>query len=87
MEIDQSKVRRLFEKYDKNRNDTLEKKEFVDGFKEMLIQIGENMPQKKHEEVAMEGIAKFDLNKNGCLEYEEFEKLVEFLVYEKGYTL
>ena len=34
-----------------------------------------------------EGIKEFDLNGNGCLEYEEFEKLVEFLVIEKGYPL
>ena len=53
----------------------------------MLSQIGENMPEKKHEQVAMEGIKEFDLNGNGCLEYEEFEKLVEFLVIEKGYPL
>ena len=87
MELDKAKIRRLFERYDKNKNDTLEKREFVAGFKEMLMKIGENMPEKKHEQVAMEGIAAFDLNGNGCLEYDEFEKLVEFLVYEKGYTL
>ena len=87
MELDQEKIRKLFEKYDKNKNDTLEKREFVVGFREMLSQIGENMPEKKHEQVAMEGIATFDLNGNGCLEYDEFEKLVEFLVIEKGYEL
>ena len=39
MEIDKEKVRKLFERYDKNKNDTLEKKEFIAGFKEMLIQM------------------------------------------------
>lgn len=87
MEIDKEKVRKLFERYDKNKNDTLEKKEFIAGFKEMLIQMGEYMPEKKHEQVAMEGIREFDLNGNGCLEFDEFEKLVEFLVLEKGYPL
>ena len=29
MEIDKEKVRKLFERYDKNKNDTLEKKEFM----------------------------------------------------------
>ena len=53
----------------------------------MLIQMGEYMPEKKHEQVAMEGIREFDLNGNGCLEFDEFEKLVEFLVLEKGYPL
>ena len=64
MELDQEKIRKLFEKYDKNKNDTLEKREFVVGFREMLSQIGENMPEKKHEQVAMEGIKEFDLNGN-----------------------
>ena len=64
MEIDKEKVRKLFERYDKNKNDTLEKKEFIAGFKEMLIQMGEYMPEKKHEQVAMEGIREFDLNCN-----------------------
>ena len=87
MEIDRDKVKKLFEKYDTNKNQTLEKKEFLKAFIEMVQQMGENMPSKKNEQVAMEGIATFDLNGNGCLEYDEFEKLVEFLVVEKGYEL
>jgi Ca2+-binding EF-hand superfamily protein len=87
MEIDQEKVKKLFMKYDTNKNQTLEKHEFIKGFKELLNELGENFPDKKNEQVAMEGIAQFDLNGNGCIEYDEFEKLIQFLVEEKGYVL
>lgn len=86
-EIDMDKVRELFDKYDTNHNNTLEKKEFILCFREMLNQIGENMPLKKHEQVAIEGIAMFDLNGNGNIEFDEFENLVRFLVNEKGYMI
>lgn len=86
-EIDLEKVKKLFDKYDINHNNTLEKKEFIIGFREMLNQIGENMPLKKHEQVAIEGISMFDLNGNGNIEFDEFENLVRFLVLEKGYIL
>ena len=87
MEIDQEKVKQLFMKYDTNKNQTIKKNEFIKGFKELLSELGENFPEKKNEQVALEGIAQFDLNGNGCIEYDEFEKLIQFLVEEKGYVL
>ena len=47
----------------------------------------EELPEKKHQEVAEEGLARFDLNGNGTIEFNEFFEFINFLVAEKGYSL
>jgi Ca2+-binding EF-hand superfamily protein len=37
--------------------------------------------------VAEEGLLRFDLDKNGKIEYHEFFDFISFIVSEKGYTL
>ena len=85
--IDQSKVKDLFEKYDKNRNGVLDKNEFIRILIDILTELGEDLPVKKHLEVAEEGFERFDLNKNGAIEYKEFLDFIKFVVCEKGYNL
>ena len=85
--IDQSKVKELFEKYDKNRNGVLDKEEFLKILIDILSELGEDIPLKKHREVAEEGLARFDLNKNGKIEFNEFCDFMVFVVSEKGYNL
>ena len=85
--IDETKVKNLFEKYDKNRNGVLEKNEFIKILVDILTDLGEDLPVKKHLEVAEEGFERFDLNKNGKIEYKEFCDFITFVVCEKGYTL
>lgn len=48
---DSEKVRKLFEEYDFNKNGVLEKEEFLTIFKKMLHEIGQYIPDKRHEEV------------------------------------
>ena len=85
--VDQGKVKALFEKYDFNKNGVLEKDEFVKIMVDILRELGEDLPDKKHYEVAEEGFVQFDLNKNGQIEFNEFFEFVNFLVAEKGYSL
>ena len=85
--IDQTKVKELFQKYDKNRNGVLDKDEFLKILVDILKEIGEDLPIKKHIEVAEEGLSKFDLNKNGKIEFSEFCDFMVFVVSEKGYNL
>ena len=85
--IDTSKVKELFQKYDKNRNGVLDKDEFVKILVDILTELGEDLPIKKHLEVAEEGLSKFDLNKNGKIEFNEFCDFMAFVVSEKGYNL
>ena len=54
---------------------------------DILRELGEDLPDKKHYEVAEEGFNQFDLNKNGQIEFNEFFEFVNFLVAEKGYSL
>ena len=48
---DSEKVRKLFEEYDFNKNGVLEKEEFLTIFKKMLHEIGQYIPDQRHEEV------------------------------------
>lgn len=83
----EDKIKKLFFTFDLNKDQTLQKKEFVPALKSLLRELGEEMPEKKHEQVANECIEIFDLNGNGCIEYDEFYNLLDFLINEKGYEL
>ncbi len=54
---------------------------------DILTQLGEDLPQKKHREVAEEGLKRFDLDNNGKIDYNEFFEFINFVVSEKGYSL
>ena len=85
--VDQDKVRELFEKYDLDKNGVLDKKEFIRIMIHILKELGENMPEKKHLEVAEEGFKRFDFNKNAKIEFSEFYEFMKFIISEKGYDL
>ena len=85
--IDSKKVRNLFEKYDLNKNGVLDKNEFIKIMVDILKKLGEDLPEKKHREVAEEGFLKFDLNQNSVIEFNEFYEFMRFVVSEKGYDL
>ena len=85
--VDHDKVKALFEKYDFNKNGVLEPDEFLQIMLDILRQLGEDLPEKKHQEVAEEGLMRFDLNGNGTIEFNEFYEFINFLVSEKGYSL
>ncbi len=87
MSADMEKVRKLFEEYDFNKNGILDKDEFLTIFKKMLHDIGQYVPDKRHDEIAEEGMETFDLNRNGVIEFDEFYEVINFLVTEKGYAL
>ena len=87
MSADMEKVRKLFEEYDFNKNGILDKDEFLTIFKKMLYDIGQYVPDKRHDEIAEEGMETFDLNRNGVIEFDEFYEVINFLVTEKGYAL
>ena len=80
-------VKRLFDRYDDNKNGVLEKKEFVNGIRELIRSLGETISLNEIEIISEEAIEKFDLNGNGVLEFNEFTELIMFLVMEKGLTL
>ena len=84
---EEEKIRKLFEKYDENKNGVLDKGDFRQVFKKILMEMGENFPEKKHDQVVEEGLQNFDLNQNGTIEYEEFVEVINFLINEKGYEL
>ncbi len=85
--VDHEKVKQLFEKYDFNKNGVLEPDEFLTIMVDIMRTLGEDIPEKKHQEVAEEGLARFDLNGNGTIEFNEFYEFINFLVAEKGYSL
>ena len=85
--VGNEKVKKLFEKYDLNKNGVIDPDEFMAIMMDILKQLGEELPEKKHREVAEEGLARFDLDNNGKIDYNEFFDFINFIVSEKGYTL
>ena len=85
--VDSNKVRNLFEKYDLDKNGVLDKNEFVRIMVDILKKLGEDLPERKHLEVAEEGFNKFDLNQNRVIEFNEFYEFMRFVISEKGYDL
>ena len=85
--VDSAKVRNLFEKYDLNKNGVLDKNEFIKIMVDILKKLGDDLPEKKHIEVAEEGFSKFDLNENSVIEFNEFYEFMRFVISEKGYDL
>ena len=60
--VDHDKVKALFEKYDFNKNGILEPNEFLQIMVDILKSLGEDLPEKKHVEVAEEGLNRFMSN-------------------------
>ena len=85
--VDSAKVRNLFEKYDLNKNGVLDKNEFYKIMIDILKKLGDDLPEKKHIEVAEEGFSKFDMNDNSVIEFNEFYEFMRFVISEKGYDL
>ena len=85
--VDTERVRNLFEKYDLNKNGVLDKNEFIKIMVDILKKLGDDLPEKKHIEVAEEGFSKFDLNDNSVIEFNEFYEFMRFVISEKGYDL
>ena len=85
--IDSTKVRELFEKYDLDKNGVLDKNEFVIVMIDILRELGEDLPEKKHLEVAEEGFTRFDINQNHKIEFDEFFEFIHFVVSEEGYEV
>ena len=85
--VDSKKVRSLCEKYDLDKNGVLDKNEFVRIMVDILKKLGEDLPERKHLEVAEEGFTKFDLNDNKVIEFSEFYEFMRFIISEKGYEL
>jgi Ca2+-binding EF-hand superfamily protein len=81
------KVQEWFNKYDLNKNGSLDKKEFLGCFRDMIKQLDDSVPEDKIEEIAVEGIQHFDLNSDGILQLSEFSEMMKFLVVGKGLKL
>ena len=85
--VDEIKVRELFEKYDKDKNGTLEKKEFIKIIKDILRDLDENITDLEIKEAADEGFKLFDSDENKKIEFYEFYDFMRFIISEKGYDL
>ena len=85
--VDSNKVRNLFEKYDLDKNGVLDKDEFFRIMVEILKKLEEDLPERKHLEVAEEAFKKFDINHDKVIEFEEFYEFMRFIISEKGYEL
>ena len=80
-------VTRMFQSYDENNNGVLEKEEFCRVFKNLVIKLSDDQTEEELDSIAKEAIVKFDLNKNGTIEFNEFKELIRFLIDDKGLSI
>ena len=85
--LDEDDARNLFNRYDKDQTGVLEKEEFEKLMFDALKSLGEENPDETFETIVQEGLKHFDMNKNGKIEFNEFYKLLDFLIFEKGYVI
>ena len=87
MSKENSVYKKIFDEYDKNNNQVIEKNEFESFFRHVLLSLGEQMTEEELQLTIQEGINIFDSNNNHTLEFNEFVRIMDFLVHEKGYKL
>ena len=85
--VDEKKVRGLFEKYDLDKNGTLEKKEFKRIMGDILRDLDEIITEPKLTEISEEGFKLFDTDRSKKIEFSEFYDFIRFVISEKGFQL
>ena len=85
--LDENEARELFNKYDVHKKGALDKEEFEKMILDTLKSLGEESPEERFKVIAQEGMKYFDKNKNGKIEFNEFYKLLDFLIFEKGFEI
>ena len=85
--LDENDARDLFNRYDKDQTGALETEEFEKLMFDALKSLGEENPEETFKSIAQEGMRHYDVNKSGKIEFNEFYKLLDFLILEKGYEM
>ena len=80
-------IRRMFNSYDLDDNGYLDKTEFYKVVKRLVESLAEGQTDEEINQITNDAVEKFDLNKNGKIEYNEFRDLVIFLIEEKGLSI
>ena len=84
MEREICRINELFDENDENKTGKLDKETFNKVFMKLIKTLGEGDYEKEFEKISLEAIKKFDINKNGYIEKNEFINLMRFLIDEKG---
>ena len=85
--LDENYAKKLFDEYDTDKTGALEKEEFEKLMLDTLRSLGEENPEETFKSVAQEGMKCYDANKSGKIEFNEFYKVLDFLILEKGYEM
>ena len=80
-------IRSMFNSYDDNNNGILDREEFSKVLKSMIRKLAGGQTEEELDLIEKEAVEKFDLNKNGIIEFGEFNDLVRFLIDEKGLSI
>lgn len=80
-------ITKMFQLYDENNNGVLEREEFCKVFKNLVIKLSDDQDEEELDSITNEAIIKFDLNKNGIIEFNEFKNLIRFLIDDKGLSI
>ena len=80
-------IKALFDKYDFKKNKSLDITDLERLFFDVLINLGEENPEKRKYEIAKQSLNIFDKNKSGTIEFNEFWEIIYFLIVEKGFKI
>ena len=65
-------IKALFDKYDFKKKKSLDITDLERLFFDVLINLGDENPEKRKYEIAKQSLNIFDKNKNGTIEFNEF---------------
>ena len=84
LENEISRINEIFDEYDEKKEGKLDKEAFCKVFRKLIKPLGEGDDDDEFSNLSAEAISRFDFNKNGFIEKNEFITLMRFLIDEKG---
>lgn len=79
--------RTFFNRYDLENRGSLNKVKFAKVLRDLLIGINYNYTKEEYNEILNEAFQTFDANKDGIIEYEDFNSMIDFFIIEQGFEL
>lgn len=79
--------RNLFSRYDSENRGLLNKVLFSKALRDLLMGINYNYTKEEYNSILNEAYQLFDANKDGYIDYEEFNSMIDFFIIEQGFEL
>ena len=85
VESDNDLIKKFFHKYNEYKGKIKDNIDFINIFKSILHELDEDFPEKRNELILKEIISSSNINLKSIIEFSEFEKIMKYLINQKGY--